>query len=1098
MTGSDAPSAMDETLPLRLLLVDDDENDTRLIVRHLEKTGCVLDWRWAQTEDGVREAVDGWTPQVVLSDYSMPRLDAPRVIEVVQAQDVDAPTILVSGTIGEEAAAGVMRQGASDFVSKLNLARLRPAIERALEAHELRKAGKRAEQALVASEARYRHLFDRVLNGVVLMKNERFVDCNDAAARTYGYRREELIGMTPLDLSPELQADGQRSADKAPKLIEAALAGELQVFEWLHHDRAGNEVLAEVQLGRLDGVDDANLHAIVRDITQERRAEEARRRSEANYRALFEGIPDGVSLHSSDGTYVDCNRRVETLFGWKRDWLTGKTFADVSPERQPDGRDSWEKGREYLQRALSGEQQFLEWEIVCGDGRRALLEVVVGPLEGSGTAAVYIIGRDVTAQRAIEQREREQHAILSGISENTSEVIFVKDIEGRYLHMNRAGLTFLGFAAEEIIGKTDAEVFPEASASRIQGEDQDVLASGRTQRIHETIPAAAGLRYMQTTKGVCRDADGRAFGVFGISRDMTEQRALELERSKLSRALEQSAEAIMITDPDQLIEYVNPAFERVTGYSAADVLGRTPALLKSGRTPPKVQKRLEHALAAGEPFHGVFVNRRRDGSHYHADMSVAPVREETGRITHYISTHYDISEKLRTERELERLTNYDAVTGLANRGVVRDRLIQLLRRIDEAGRGIAVLYIGLDDFAKVNATLGQSGGDRVLQRIAERLESSVESGGSVGRASGDRFVVLLSGERRDLWAEQTAERLQAVIAAPIRIDAREIHVTAGVGIAFAPEDSNDAERLLQGAEAALTRSKQQGGGQVAVFAQSMAEEAQQWLETHASLRRALEREEFVLEFQPKISLAHGGIVGAEALIRWQHPEQGRVPPDRFIPMLEKTGLIIPVGEWVLRCACRFLKAWRPLVATSGGLRSSFRVSVNLSFEQFRQHDLAGKVREALEDTGIEASSLELELTETSLARDSEAAAETLEQLRSLGVRVALDDFGKGYSSLTYLRNFPIDVLKIDREFIDRVGESAEDEAIIRTILALARDLDIEAVAEGVETDEHMRFLAEERCPVAQGYFFSRPLPVEEFEALLESGRRFDVPAVSTV
>ncbi|MBY6204571.1 EAL domain-containing protein [Halomonas denitrificans] len=1062
----------------------------------LEEAGYAVEWRCV--EAGLAHApypVD-WAPDVIVFFGSASADEAIHAVDLLRSRHERLPVLLVGKDIDARRAIALMQRGIDDVVATSDPARFAPAVIRVLEAFRLRRAWDRTRAALTESETRYRHLFDHVLNGVVLLNNERFVDCNEAAARTYGYTREELIGMTPLDVSPEVQPDGQRSADKAPKLIEAALGRELQVFEWVHHDRSGNEVLAEVQLGRLDGVDDANLHAIVRDITQERRAEEARRRSEANYRALFEGIPDGVSLHRRDGTYVDCNDRVEALFGWKRDWLIGRSFTDISPPLQPDGRSSWDKGCEYLQRAASGEPQSFEWEVVRGDGKRALLEVKLGALDGTGSAELYAIGRDITAQRDVEQREREQHAILSGISENTSEVIFVKDLEGRYLHMNRAGLAFLGLDAEQIVGKTDAEVFPEDSAARIEEADREVIASGRTQRIHETVPAAVGLRYMHTTKGVCRDGDGRPFGVFGISRDMTEQRALELERSKLSRALEQSAEAVMITDPQRIIEYVNPAFERVTGYASSEVLGRTPALLRSGQTAPDVQERLERALVSGKPFHGVFVNRRQDGSTYHADMSIAPVRDETGGITHYISTHYDISEKLRTEKELERLTNYDAVTGLANRGVVRDRLVQLLRRVGEADFGIAVLYVGLDDFAKVNATLGQAGGDRVLQQIAERLDAGVNPGDSVGRGSGDRFIVLLSGDRSQLWAENSAERLQAAIAEPISIDGREIHVTAGIGIAFAPEDSTDAEQLLQGAEAALTRSKQQGGGQVAVFSRSMAEEAQQWLETHASLRRALEREEFVLEFQPKVSIVNGRIVGAEALIRWEHPERGRVPPDRFIPMLEKTGLIIPVGEWVLRTACRFLRSWQPLAAGSSGRRSPFRVSVNLSFEQFRQHDLAGTVREALSATGVEPSSLELELTETSLARDPEAATEILERLRALGVGIALDDFGKGYSSLTYLRSFPIDVLKIDREFIDRVGGSGEDEAIIRTILALARDLEIEAVAEGVETDEHLRFLAAERCPVAQGYYFSRPLPPDEFEALLESGRRFDVRAVA--
>lgn len=1078
---------------LKTLLLEDDDNDRRLITRALERYGLSLDLRVEQSEGGLRSVLADWTPEIVLSDYSMPAFDALRALEVLRECRVEAPVLLVSGTIGEEAAVEVVRAGAADYVSKLNLARLGPVLERIIASHRLEREHELTKRALAENEARYRYLFDHVPSGVLLLQDDRIVECNAAAAELYGFAVEEMIGMSPLDFSPDHQPDGRPSSEKALELIEAAKAGERQKFEWLHVARNGSAIINEILLAPLAHVAGANLQATVRDVTEERQADQARRRSEANYRALFEGIPEGVFLLRRDGTYVDCNERVEALFGWSRDWLIGRTFLQISPDRQPDGRSSCSKAKEFLERAASGEAQAFEWEVVLGNGEAALVEVVLGQLEGGGSAELFAVGRDITAERELRRREREQQAILSGILEGTSDIVFVKDLDGRYLHMNAAGLRFLQQDRGSLIGRRDDDIFPPEHARRIRADDEAVLASGTTRRLEEGIPVEGESRCLETTKGVCRDEDGRVIGVFGISRDVTEARKASLERLKLSRALEQAGDAVMITDLEKQIEFVNPAFERITGYAASEVKGETPRLLRSSLTDPAVQQRLDAALSENQPFTGLFVNRRRDGERYYADTSVAPVRDEQGEVTHYVMTHSDVTEKLRTERELERLSNFDPVTELANRGRLLEQLDQMLVREVRDGKRVAVFHIDLDGFGRINQSLGQKAGDEILRTIAGRLPSLAGESALLGRSAGDSFVVLVPESRSALRSERVIERIQAGIAQPIRIEGREVLVTAGVGVAFAPDDAVDAEQLMHGAEAALNRVRDRGNEQVAFFAQRITEESRQWIETHTDLMHALEREEFRLEFQPKVRLEDGRVGGAEALLRWEHPTRGRIGPDQFVPLLEKTGLIVPVGEWVIRRACEQIVEWQSLACGAPGGFPDLRASVNLSFEQFRQKDLAGLVRDILAELSVSPRFLELELTETSLAQDPEAAEETLRALRGLGVTVSLDDFGKGYSSLTYLRRFPIDVLKIDREFINWIGDSTADAAILRSVLRLSRDLGIEAVAEGVETEEQLRFLMKEGCDYVQGYYFSRPLAPEAFRALLDRGGVFSLP-----
>lgn len=956
---------------LRALFLEDSEDDARLQALALERQGYALDWERVETEEGLLGALERAVPDVILADHAMPGINSARALELLRARRMEVPFVLVSGTIGEEAAVAAMRAGASDYVSKGNLDRLGPAVERARNELGLRREHQAAQEALAASEARFRALFEDSPDAIVITEGDRIVDCNARAPALFGLTREALVGRAigTGEFSPPRQPDGSESAARLAALKEAALAGETQRFEWQIVRPDGTTATVDVVYGRLVHAHAVGLQVILRDISEQKAAEEALRRIEADYHALFEDVPDGMFLLRADGSYVDCNARVEEIFGWPRDWLIERTFADVSPELQPDGQPSRTKGHALLAAAAAGEVQQFEWQVLCADGSPAFLEVTLGPLARAGRATLFALGRDVTAQR-------------------------------------------------------------------------------RT----------------------------------------------ETERHKLSRALQQSADAIMITDANEVLEYVNPAFERITGYGAAEVLGHTPAFLASGQDDPEVRARLRADIRAGREFHGVLVNRRRSGEHYYADTSIAPVRDEAGTLTHFIGSHYDITEKLRTEHQLAHLTHYDPLTDLPNRLLMLDRLERLLTQAQRFGWQLAVMQVDLDGFGLVNESWGQEGGDHVLRTVGQRLVETVGADVPVGRVGNDGFVVLAVLTDEGDRAERRASELQQALRAPIHYRDEFVTLTCSVGLALAPDDAAEAEALLGHAETALHRAKRQGREQIAFYAPGMGEEARKRLTVETGLRRALEQGEFRLEYQPQVELQTGRISGVEALLRWDDPDRGLVSPGEFIPLLEASGLIVPVGEWVLREACTEMGRWHEALAAGGRDTGAVRVAVNLSLVQFEQRDLVTVVRDVLAETGTEARLLELELTETSLARSPDEAARTLQGLRELGVTVALDDFGVGYSSLNYLKRFPIDVVKIDRVFVDEITRDPGDAAILRAVLELARSRGMKTVAEGVETEAQVRFLLAEGCRHVQGFHFSRPVGRDELGRLLGQDRPFPVNA----
>ncbi|MEC4718570.1 EAL domain-containing protein [Noviherbaspirillum sp. CPCC 100848] len=551
------------------------------------------------------------------------------------------------------------------------------------------------------------------------------------------------------------------------------------------------------------------------------------------------------------------------------------------------------------------------------------------------------------------------------------------------------------------------------------------------------------------------------------------------------RAIEASANAIIITSaaaPNYPIEYVNPAFERITGYSLEDVINRSCSLLwADDRAQPEIQE----IIASVRELRETRVTLRtygKDGRMFWSDAFLAPVRDETGVVNHYVVAINDITATKRYQAELEFQANRDTLTGLANRNLLHDRLRQASAYATRYGHPVWLLFMNLDRFKFVNDTLGHRAGDELLKVVADRLRGAVRETDTIARMSADEFVLILPERTEEHLSPVLVQRIMDAVAQPIVIEGYEFVMGSSIGIAVCPSDGMDADTLIKHAGIAMYRAKETGRNNFQFFTPAMNDHAMERLRIENNLRSALEREEFFLHYQPQVDLATGRVLGMEVLIRWQHPVLGMVPPDRFIELAEEIGLIVPIGAWVLRTACRQCVAWQ-----RAGL-GQLRVAVNLSPLQFYQEDLVHTVKGVLAESGLAPHLLELELTESMMMNDIEHAVCILRDLKSIGVHLSIDDFGTGYSSLSYLKRFPIDLLKIDQSFVRDITIDPDDEAIVLSIISLAHSLRLKVIAEGVETEAQLAYLKRHGCDYMQGYYFSRPLPAQAFEQLLRQRR----------
>jgi len=566
---------------------------------------------------------------------------------------------------------------------------------------------------------------------------------------------------------------------------------------------------------------------------------------------------------------------------------------------------------------------------------------------------------------------------------------------------------------------------------------------------------------------------GHKIRLTGTLQNVTERHEAVESMRKLSVAVEQTADAIMITNKKGIIEYVNPAFEVISGYTKSEVIGKNPNILKSEMLNEAFYHRMWKTILEGEVFSDVLVNQRKDGAYYYEEKTITPQKDALGNITHFISTGKDITDRMENQRKLYHLAHHDPLTGLPNRVLLQDRLEQAIPRIRWYQRNIAILFLDLDRFKIINDSLGHDTGDLLLKEVADRFTECVREGDTVARLGGDEFAIILNDIAFRDDVTPIANNLISTLSKPFNINQREFFISTSIGIALFPLDGTDSKTLLKKADIAMYQGKAKGGGSYCFYSKEADSEAIEQLSLETKLRHALDNEEFHLHYQPQIDLDTGKVVGKEALLRWAHPDYENITPAQFIPILEQTGLINSVGLWVLRQACN-----DELDRQKAGL-PGLRVAVNISIRQFKQEDFVLNIEQILKETGIEAKYLELEVTEGLLIENIAETSKVLNQLHELGVVLSIDDFGTGYSSMNYIKRLPFDILKIDQSFIHDITTNPDDAAITSAIITMAHTMGIGVIAEGVETVQQLEYLKSFGCNLIQGYLFSKPIPFND-------------------
>ncbi|MFQ6573088.1 bifunctional diguanylate cyclase/phosphodiesterase [Pseudomonas sp. UM16] len=837
----------------------------------------------------------------------------------------------------------------------------------------------------------------------------------------------------------------------------------------------------------------------ISDITSRKQVELSLLERESFWSDVVRTVPDQLYVQDvQTKRMIFSNRNLGQTLGYERAQLAqmGERFWETL--LHPDDAQLYRHNREQLLNSDGAEQLHCQLRFLHLDQRWRRFEIREQALtrDAQGVVTRIIgVGKDVTDQIEASESLRDSEQRYRMLAESISDVIFSTD--------SLLQLNYVSPSVQTVLGYEVNWIFDNGWHSTIANPAQLTGIYALIERVNRALgnPELLEQLRMQLPNQLflfdCLRADGRKIpielrlvlvwddherfeGILGVGRDISQQRRAEKDLRMAATVFEHSTSAILITDPAGYIVQANEAFSRVSGHAVADVLDQLPSMLTVDEHQEAHLRYVLKQLSQRGTWEGEVWLKRRNGEHYPAWVGITAVLDDEGDLASYVCFFTDISERKASEQRIHRLAYYDALTHLPNRTLFQDRLHTALQQAERQKAWVVLMFLDLDRFKPINDSLGHAAGDRMLKDMAERLLDCVDDDDTVARMGGDEFTLLLQPRATRQMALNraihVAEQILASLVRPFVLENREFFVTASIGIALSPQDGSELSQLMKNADTAMYHAKERGKNNFQFYQADMNASALERLELESDLRHALEQNEFILYYQPQFSGDGKRLTGAEALLRWRHPRRGLVPPGDFIPVIEELGLVVDVGDWVLKEACRQLKTWHQAKVRVP------KVSVNISARQFSDGQLGTRIATILKDTGLPPACLELELTESILMREVNEAMVILDSLKKLGLSIAVDDFGTGYSSLNYLKQFPIDVLKIDRTFVDGLPEGEQDAQIARAIIAMAHSLNLAVIAEGVETHEQLEFLREHGCDEVQGYLFGRPMPANQFEA----------------
>lgn len=835
-------------------------------------------------------------------------------------------------------------------------------------------------------------------------------------------------------------------------------------------------------------------YTVYRWTTQNQLAWELERElHEEKLRSIYEGSNDAIMLLTANG-FIDCNARTLDIFGLQhKSEFVGHQPSDFSPQLQPDGRKSKDAAFDHIAEAMQSGKEHFEWMHRRKNGADFPAEVLLSAFNYGGERILQATVRDITEQKKTERALQRESSIWIQAMDSFVDVIYLLDAHRHLVRANKMFYTMMHIEPEQAVGRHIAEIIHPLGETvlcpvcRAQEERLDTVISMEAD--HPDNPSG---RPIEVNVKIMRDEAGVQTGTLMSIHDLSHTRKIEenlLEsEERFRRVASEAPFPMMIHAENGEVLEINKAWSEATGYSHADI-PTIPIWLRNAY-PEKVQAMqkivekmygITHRVDQGER-----VIRCKDGSSRTWHFSAAPVGRLPDGRRFIVSMAQDVSDRKVAQQQIEFLAYHDALTGLPNRLLAKDHLEQATLAAERANKKVALLFVDLDKFKTINDSLGHVIGDGLLKRVSLRLRECLREIDTLSRQGGDEFLIVLNNMPDTDSITVVAEKILARMAEPFEVEHHDLAISLSIGIAVYPHDGKDFDTLLKKSDTAMYQAKESGRNTYRFHTEQMNIDAIEHLRMRNGLRRALEHGEFVLHYQPQISLATGGVIGAEALIRWNHPELGMVPPGRFISIAEDSGLIVPIGEWVLREACRQAVAWR-----KAGLPELF-IAVNLSAVQFKRGDVEKCVLQALAESGLNPSLLELELTESILIKDTEKVLAKVRQLKSLGVKLSIDDFGTGYSSLSYLKQFNVDKLKIDQSFVRDMADDPNDAAIVRAIIQMAKSLNLTTIAEGVENERQLSLLRLQHCDEVQGYHFARPMPAEEFANFMAKPRKHNL------